>query len=143
MRLWSIHPKYLDHRGLVALWREGLLAQKVLLDKTKGYKRHPQLIRFKDTSSPIASIGSYLNCIYQESLKRGYRFNKNKIHSALKGTKKIKVTNGQLKYEFKHLCKKVKSRDRKWFKESLNVKRIQPHPLFNIVKGDVEEWEKT
>jgi len=25
MRLWTLHPKYLDARGLVALWREGLL----------------------------------------------------------------------------------------------------------------------
>jgi hypothetical protein len=29
-RIWSLHPKYLDARGLVALWREGLLAQAVL-----------------------------------------------------------------------------------------------------------------
>ncbi|WP_368086417.1 pyrimidine dimer DNA glycosylase/endonuclease V [Nitrosomonas sp. Nm34] len=26
MRLWSIHPKYLDAKGLLALWREGLQA---------------------------------------------------------------------------------------------------------------------
>lgn len=30
MRLWSLHPSYLDAVGLVALWREGLLARKVL-----------------------------------------------------------------------------------------------------------------
>jgi len=30
MRLWTIHPKYLDRQGLLALWREALLAQKVL-----------------------------------------------------------------------------------------------------------------
>ena len=43
MRLWSIHPRYLDSMGLVALWREALLAQAVLRGETKGYKFHPQL----------------------------------------------------------------------------------------------------
>lgn len=43
MRLWSLHPQYLDAKGLVALWREGLLAQAVLAGQTRGYKRHPQL----------------------------------------------------------------------------------------------------
>jgi hypothetical protein len=36
MRLWTLHPKYLDARGLVALWREALLAQKVLRGATRG-----------------------------------------------------------------------------------------------------------
>ena len=36
MRLWSLHPRYLDAKGLVALWREGLLAQAVLKGQTKG-----------------------------------------------------------------------------------------------------------
>jgi len=31
MRLWSIHPKYLDRQGLLAVWRESLLAQSVLI----------------------------------------------------------------------------------------------------------------
>jgi Pyrimidine dimer DNA glycosylase (EC 3.2.2.17)/DNA-(apurinic or apyrimidinic site) lyase (EC 4.2.99.18) len=60
MRLWSLHPKYLDKLGLLGLWRESLLAQKVLLGKTKGYKNHPQLIRFKKTEDPILYIGTYL-----------------------------------------------------------------------------------
>ena len=38
MRLWSLRPKYLDSQGLVALWREGLLAQAVLRGKTRGYR---------------------------------------------------------------------------------------------------------
>ena len=29
MRLWSLHPRYLDRQGLTALWREGLLARAV------------------------------------------------------------------------------------------------------------------
>jgi hypothetical protein len=56
MRLWSIHPGYLDAKGLVALWREALLAQNVLLRNTKGYKKHPQLEQFNNTSNPIGAI---------------------------------------------------------------------------------------
>ena len=59
MRLWSLHPKYLDIKGLVACWREGLLARKVLLDQTKGYKNHPQLIRFN--RSNLNRLESFFN----------------------------------------------------------------------------------
>jgi hypothetical protein len=34
MRLWSLHPKHLDRQGLLAVWREGLLAQEVLRGET-------------------------------------------------------------------------------------------------------------
>ncbi|HKX52383.1 MAG TPA: pyrimidine dimer DNA glycosylase/endonuclease V [Nitrosospira sp.] len=37
MRLWTLHPRYLDTKGLVAAWREALLAQKVLSGLTSGY----------------------------------------------------------------------------------------------------------
>ncbi|WP_396134581.1 pyrimidine dimer DNA glycosylase/endonuclease V [Cellulomonas sp. ATA003] len=47
MRIWSVHPRYLDRQGLTAGWREGLLAQKVLTGTTKGYRNHPQLRRFR------------------------------------------------------------------------------------------------
>jgi len=60
MRLWTVHPRYLDTKGLLAAWREGLLAQKVLQDKTSGYRNHPQLLRFRATANPTASIASYL-----------------------------------------------------------------------------------
>jgi hypothetical protein len=43
MRLWSLHPQYLDPAGLVAVWREGLLARAVFAGQTTGYKHHPQL----------------------------------------------------------------------------------------------------
>ena len=79
MRLWSIHPCYLDAKGLVALWREGLLAQNVLIGNTKGYKNHPQLIRFKNTNNPLGAIACYLRDVVDEADKRGYNFNRNKI----------------------------------------------------------------
>ena len=60
MRLWSLHPKYMDSKGLVALWREGLLARAVLKGQTNGYINHPQLIRFKNYERIKSSIKSII-----------------------------------------------------------------------------------
>ncbi len=140
MRLWSIHPVYLDSKGLVALWREGLLAQKVLLGRTKGYKNHPQLARFKNTDDPLSSIACYLRYIADEARKRNYNFNKNKI--VLNNVhRRIEVTTGQLEYEFRHLLDKLKTRDQDLYRELKTLKQIMPHPLFKSIVGDTEEWE--
>jgi hypothetical protein len=79
MRLWSIHPQYLDSKGLIALWREGLLAKKVLEGKTKEYKNHPQLERFKNFKNPILAINSYLFYVLKETKLRNYKFNEKKL----------------------------------------------------------------
>ena len=140
MRLWSIHPKYLDCKGLIAVWREGLLARKVLRGKTKGYKRHPQLDRFRLHKQPIKAINAYLSCIYEESLKRCYRFDKRKIGETTRT--KISVSSGQVQYEFNYLKTKLKSRDLKKYKELTKVKSVAVNPIFFIKKGPVEAWEK-
>jgi hypothetical protein len=144
MRIWSIHPKYLDAKGLVALWRETLLAQNVLLGKTRGYKNHPQLNRFKDQSSATKFIGSYLNCIHNEALYRGYSFDATKIKQKLPSSSnlKIKVKRGQVDFEFEHLKKKLKRRSPKDFKRVASVSKAQVHPLFKIVPGGIEDWER-
>lgn len=141
MRLWSIHPKYLDRLGLLAVWREGLLAQKVLQGRTKGYRNHPQLQRFKEQKDPLAAIGAYLRGIHQESLGRDYNFDRLKIVSGKKAPE-IKVTSGQLEYEFGHLLKKLKKRDARRYISFHKEKNIQTHPLFKVIKGPVEEWER-
>jgi hypothetical protein len=140
MRLWSLHPKYLDSKGLVALWREALLAKAVLNGKTIGYKNHPQLIRFKIKKNPKALINTYLLHIYHESVSRGYKFNKNKIGSEFTQSK-IKVTNGQIEYELDHLKSKLKIRDPSRYMELINLKEPEPNPLFMVVEGCIETWE--
>lgn len=140
MRLWSIHPKYLDSKGIVALWREALLAQKVLAGETKGYKYHPQLDRFKQTPNSLAAIAGYLQFIVQEADNRGYRFNKDKIYNQ-KNNFKISVTTGQVEYEFQHLLKKLEVRDPKKYSENMIISEIDVHPLFEVVCGGVEDWE--
>lgn len=140
MRLWSIHPHYLDAKGLVALWREGLLAQNVLLGKTKGYQNHPQLHRFKNSKNPVGAIASYLRKVVAEANQRGYQFDQNKIvNRRLQGT--LAVTQGQLSYEFQHLLKKLQTRDSERHQQWKMVKHIAPHPLFEEVIGGVEVWE--
>lgn len=143
MRLWTLHPKYLDSKGLVSAWREGLLAKKVLEGKTIGYKNHPQLIRFKDSKYTIGAINAYLVNLLNESLIRGYRFKKNKV--SIKNSQNIdmiKVTKGQVEYEWKLLLNKLKIRDDKTYSKLLSTVEIEVNGIFEIIEGDVAQWEK-
>jgi hypothetical protein len=143
LRLWSIHPKYLDRIGLVAVWREGLLAKRVLEGRTKGYRDHPQILRFKGYEKPVDLIDAYLFQIYLEAKRRGYSFDCYKIRFVeLRGA--LTVTRGQLEYEFVHLLKKLEMRDKKKLEElkSLEPKNIVPNSVFRLVDGGVEKWEK-
>ncbi|KUK24058.1 MAG: DNA-(Apurinic or apyrimidinic site) lyase / pyrimidine dimer DNA glycosylase [Thermotoga sp. 50_1627] len=96
----------------MALWREGLLAKKVLEGKTRGYRNHPQLERFKNHSEPLKAINAYLFEVWKEAERRGYRFDIRKIE-VVELKEKILVTRGQLEYEFNHLLKKLQKRDLK------------------------------
>lgn len=141
MRLWSLHPKYLDSRGLVSLWREGLLAQAVLNGKTTGYRHHPQLDRFRERPSPVGAIAEYLRAVYKESQARGYQFNRDKINRKRDLGAAI-VTRDQLLYEWDHLVEKVAGRDQLWAERLSAVIRPRSHPFFRVVPGDIEKWEQ-
>ena len=138
MRLWSLHPRHLDAKGLVALWREALLAQKVLAGLTRGYRNHPQLDRFKQQADPLAAIASYLGEVQREAARRGYRFDADKIAPHGKAGR-IPVSDGQIAYELQHLKNKLAMRD----PAALDRLPVQPdvHPLFRVVTGGVEDWE--
>jgi hypothetical protein len=142
MRLWTLHPKYLDARGLVALWREALLAQAVLKGQTCGYTRHPQLIRFCNSPSPIESIASYLQAVHAEATRRGYRFDMTKI-APVDCVETIVVTCGQLDYEWAHLKAKLSIRAPSWLAGLEPSSCPEAHPLFHIVPGPVAKWEVT
>jgi hypothetical protein len=141
MRLWSLHPSYVDAKGLVAWWREGLLARKVLQGLTRGYQHHPQLTRFKEASEPLATIDQYLLAVYLEAAARGYAFTRAKIAPSLK-VPKLVVTTGQLAYEFQHLQHKLKVRDAVRWKQLKSITQPQPHPLFRVRAGAIAQWEK-
>jgi hypothetical protein len=141
MRIWSIHPGYLDSKGLVALWREALLAKNILEGKTKGYKNHPQLERFKMSKKPLDSINQYLQEVFRESRRRKYDFDGKKINWNVKGSV-INVTQGQIVFEIQHLMNKLKVRDKVKYTEIKSLRTFECHPLFKIIDGDIEKWEK-
>jgi hypothetical protein len=141
MRLWSLHPKYLDQKGLVALWREALLAKAVLEGKTKGYKKHPQLDRFKASKKPLAAINSYLKTVYNEACGRGYCFDGSKIQKHLKKIR-IPVSSGQISFEALHLGRKLNKRDRLRAKILKACCTVEINPIFRERRGGVESWEK-
>jgi hypothetical protein len=162
MRIWSLHPRLLDGKGLVACWRETLLAQKVLAGETKGYRNHPQLQRFRATADPMAAIGAYLCGVEAEALSRGYAFNAGLIRVKAElvagcepGTlaPPVPVTVGQLRYEFEHLMAKLAVRDPAHALVLAGLTELpgiisdpayvpEPHPLFTVVDGPVEVWER-
>lgn len=141
MRLWTVHPKYLDAKGLVALWREGLLAQKVLQGRTRGYRHHPQLVRFQGTRNPAGALAGYLAAVHDESVRRGFQFDRNKI-GAKKFRGKITETKGQLLYEWKHLKTKLAARDAARYRAVRAVPVPEHHPIFRITEGKVRAWER-
>ncbi len=142
MRLWSIHPKYLDVKGLGGLWREALLARKIFLGEASAYKNHPQLNRFKEVSGPLSAINAYLLYIYKESCSRGYCFDRKRFTGPFRKAK-ISITKGQILHEISHLKKKLKLRSKEKYHQLLKVKKIEPHPLFRIVHGKRADWEKS
>jgi hypothetical protein len=142
MRLWTVHPRFLDPKGLVAAWREALLAQKVLAGGTTGYRHHPQLVRFNAQTDPLAAIAAFLAGLADEAKRRGYHFDRTKI-SRRRFPGRIPETNGQLLYEWNHLKAKLRKRAPQLARQSRGILLPEPHPLFRIVPGKVRHWEKT
>lgn len=141
MRLWTVHPRYLDPKGLVAAWREALLAQRVLAGGTRGYRHHPQLVRFRAQADPTAVIASFLDGLAEEAQRRGYHFDTSKI-SGRRFAGRIPETDGQLLYEWTHLKAKLRVRAPELFRQVRSLTRPEAHPLFRIVRGGVRDWER-
>jgi Pyrimidine dimer DNA glycosylase len=142
MRLWSLHPQYLDAQGLVALWREALLAQAVLRGLTKGYKHHPQLHRFRDHPRPISAINQYLHHVHAEAVRRHYSFDAGKIGSRGQPLA-MSVASGQLEFEWDHLLQKLKRRSPVTYRLWRDIEKPSCHPVFRRVKGPLASWEKS
>jgi hypothetical protein len=141
MRLWTIHPAFLDAKGLVALWRESLLAQAVIRGQTKGYRHHPQLIRFYEHDSPRYAINGFLAQVHTESLRRGYNFDKSKVGPTLASLTPITATTGQLEYEWGHLLRKLEDRSPEVYSKIRKLK-ARANPLFRVTPGPIADWEK-
>lgn len=132
MRLWSLHPRYLDKYGLIALWREGLLAQAALNGGAKGYQNHPQFDRFKRQQNPLQAIGSYLSFIVSEALSQGYKFNHEKILFPNFEEAFMPVDAQTLAFEAEHLKGKLKQRDKAKYDELSQADHLLINPIFNV-----------
>lgn len=141
MRLWTLHPRYLDRMGLLAAWREGLLAKKVLQGGTKGYRNHPQLERFSKSESPLERIDRYLRCVADEASMRGYVFDRAKIGS-YRGGSAIAVNEGQIVYEAWLLGEKLKIRDPERLPALLADDPPALNDVFGARPGGIEPWER-
>lgn len=161
MRLWSLHPRHLDRQGLTACWREALLAQAVLAGRTRGYRSHSQLLRFREQPDPLLSVGAYLTGIADEAASRGYRFDRSRIdrpalladdvehadgmrdrdECSREGVPSIAVTDGQLAHEWQHLLAKLALRSPERHAVALGL-APEVHPLFRVVPGPVAAWER-
>ncbi|HYV98277.1 MAG TPA: pyrimidine dimer DNA glycosylase/endonuclease V [Gemmatimonadaceae bacterium] len=141
MRLWTLHPRYLDRIGLVALWREALLAKAVLRGRTTGYRHHPQLDRFRLAPHPVAAVNSYLAAVHDEAKRRGYRFNA-RLLAGPRTRVRLGVNRGQVAFEWQHLLAKLRRRDAELFSLLHDMRRPAAHPLFRTRPGPVETWER-
>ncbi|HEY9365492.1 MAG TPA: pyrimidine dimer DNA glycosylase/endonuclease V [Agromyces sp.] len=142
MRIWSLHPRYLDRQGLTACWRETLLAQAVLEGATRGYTRHPQLERFRAAPDPLGAIGDHLAGIAEEATARGFRFDGSKVHRRSEPRVQLEVTTGQLALEWEHLLRKLSVRSPELAAQWAGIELPDAHPLFTVVDGPVASWER-
>lgn len=140
MRLWSLHPQYLDTAGLTACWREALLAQAALAGRTRGYTRHPQLNRFRESTDPLGAVAAFLDGIHAEATSRGFSYDATRIDEVARLTDHIDVTRGQLDYELEHLRRKLARRSPERL-EQLPTSEPTPHPLFRVIDGPIADWE--
>lgn len=142
MRLWTLHPGYLDPQGLVALWREALLAQAVLAGRTQGYRHHPQLQRFAAQPDALMAVNAYLAEVLAESQRRGYRFDASKVPPVPAPMSLIAATTGQRDHEWRHLRAKLAARSPAWHARWDGVDTPRLHPLFCLEPGGVADWER-
>lgn len=150
MRLWSIHPRHLDRQGLTGCWREALLAQAVLAGRTRGYRAHSQLVRFRAHPEPLTAVCAYLDVLADEATARGYRFDRSRIGRGLDVPEErrpalgsVPVTEGQVAHEWEHLLAKLAVRSPDLWARHAQLKSPDVHPLFATVPGGVESCERT
>ena len=161
MRLWSLHPRYLDTVGLTAAWREALLAQKVLTGTTRGYRAHPQLERFRAGSALAGEAGgavgrvgdvvlpwpgdrvvAFLHVLADEAAARGHGYDRSRIAGPRAQVEPLPVTDGQVAHEWALLRAKLAARSPAVLERWAGVVVADVHPVFTVVPGAVAPWEK-
>lgn len=138
MRLWTLHPKYLDSEGLMAVWRDALRARRLLKEETDGDSDHPQLTRFRETDHPADAIECYLQTVFEEARERDVSFDASKLHTPVRNVR-IEETEDRLLYEWHRLLDKLRERQPPLFRKIKDLERPDAHPMFTIIEDDVHE----
>lgn len=141
MRLWSIHPRYLDPAGLCGLWREALLAQRVVEGRTLAYRRHPQVCRLLQEDDPPGAMHAYLQGVWEEGDSRGYCLDRARI-TPCTSSAPMAAPQGQLEYELVLLALKLRLRNPAFLDALPRVEEVEPHPSIRPVPGGAAWWER-
>ena len=89
----------------------------------------------------MTTISAYLWAVHDEASRRGYSFDSSKI-ARKRQPRTLTVTQGQLDFELGHLKAKLRLRDPKRYRELRRLREITAHPLFTVVAGEIEPWER-
>jgi hypothetical protein len=141
MRIWSIHPKYLDSKELLNLWNETIQAKNEFLTKFSGHFSNKQLERFLDLKNPLEAINSYMSSIYREAVKRDFSVDDSFMDWDFDDSIQIPVTAGQISHEISKLKSRLRERDEKKLQKLNGRTFLELHPIFYSVPGTIEEWE--
>ena len=134
MNLWSFHPKYLDEKGLRAVWQDALFAQNVLSGRIKDHRKYyPQLMKFNNYFEPLAAIGAYLGFIYDDGVERGIIFQEHKIMHRSKRENIFQVDRERLEDEFEQYKRKMQTVSMLQTAKLRQVSKVEPHPIFEVV----------
>ena len=139
-RIWSLHPKYLDGIEIFFLWRNCIMAKKILDGTEKVNRKFPHLARFESSSNPIGAINIYLSEVYKIASTHGKNFKLDKFDDSFKDIS-LNVTKGQMEYEVELFKKKLRNRSSDTNALIFKIKIIEPNPLFKVVEGNKEAWD--
>jgi hypothetical protein len=79
--------------------------------------------------------------VHAEAVARDYAFDRSKL-GRVGVAQRIRTTEGQLQYEWRWLLEKLRQRSPSVYRKHLAVSNPEAHPLFRIVAGPVEDWER-
>lgn len=144
MRIWSLHPKYLDKKELIDSWNDGLRTIGILTRNHQGSIFRPELSRFRSQSEPIIAVEKYLLSIANEAKRRGYMVDIRKLPSIpVVVSHKIPVSSGQIEYEWRQLMHVLAGRSPGFLRRIEYSPSHDINPIFYKRPGhDIETWEK-
>jgi hypothetical protein len=70
MRVWDIHPGYLNRESLLGEHREVHAIFSIIINHKSGYARHPETMRWRDC---LGALVFRHDCLTEEMRLRGYR----------------------------------------------------------------------